>query len=143
MSDRDYLHYPQRLAERLTNTAEGCLSLGYGDELVDLLREAARELAGAVSSEDNDIDSKIVRFPGQTLLGIHPDVICDAAKKAKLKYMMIVGVDRSGILYFASSDGDVTMALWQLERAKRSLFDDIAPGDITPDDLPISLRSSE
>lgn len=58
-----------------------------------------------------------------TLLPIPVDRVCDAAKDADLTLCIVVGVDRHGDFYFASSEGDYGMVLWQLERAKRALFE--------------------
>jgi hypothetical protein len=57
-----------------------------------------------------------------TTLPIPVDRICDAAKAADLKLCIIIGVDQTGTFYFASSDGDHSTVLWQLERAKQALF---------------------
>lgn len=67
--------------------------------------------------------AEVIKWPGTTLLALHPDRILEAAQKAELKLCIIVGVDKSGDLYFASTEGDVAMVLWQLERAKRELFE--------------------
>lgn len=64
----------------------------------------------------------VIIWPGTTLRAIPVDRIARAADKAKLKLCIIVGVDEHGDFYFASSDGDLGMVLWQLERAKQDLF---------------------
>lgn len=58
----------------------------------------------------------------ETLLPIPIERICDGAKVAELKLCIVVGVRADGGLYFASSDGDRFMVLWQLERAKKLLM---------------------
>ena len=58
-----------------------------------------------------------------TVLPIPVDRICDAAKAADLSICIIVGVQKNGDFYFASSDADLGQVLWQLERAKKALFE--------------------
>lgn len=93
-------------------------------------REIAKELSGTPRTAElhgPEDDPVVVEFPGQTLLGIAPGKIAKAAEKADLKYCLILGVRRDGSFYFASSDADVLMALWQLKRAERALFEEIKP----------------
>lgn len=68
------------------------------------------------------MDDNVIMWPGTTLLAIPADRIAAAAQKAELKLCIIVGVDKHGDLYFAATEGDLGMVLWQLERAKRELF---------------------
>jgi len=69
------------------------------------------------------MSANVIIGPFTTLLPIPVDRICDAAKEAELKLCILIGVDRHGDFYFAASDGDYSMVLWTLERAKRALFD--------------------
>ncbi len=68
------------------------------------------------------MNDNVIIWPGTTLHALPVDRIAQAAEKAQLKLCIIVGVDSHGDLYFASSEGDVAMVLWQLERAKAELF---------------------
>lgn len=70
-------------------------------------------------------DDNVIIWPGTTLHALPVDRIAHAADKAELKLCIIVGVDKRGDLYFASSEGDVAMVLWQLERAKKALLSDV------------------
>lgn len=65
---------------------------------------------------------EVLKWPGTTLLALSPERIAQAAQDADLRLCIIVGVDKGGDFYFASTDGDVCMVLWQLERAKQQLF---------------------
>lgn len=69
----------------------------------------------------NDDDNVLI-WPGTTLHALPVDRIAKAAEKADLMLCIIVGVTKGGDLYFASTEGDCTMVLWQLERAKMELF---------------------
>lgn len=70
-------------------------------------------------------DDNVMMWPGTTTHALPVDRIASAADKAGLKLCIIVGVDKHGDLYFASSEGDVGMVLWQLERAKKRLMEGI------------------
>jgi hypothetical protein len=58
------------LSERLSNAAEGCLSLGYGRELYDLMQEAARAVRSESATKEapcetcNDDPSVCATVPG-------------------------------------------------------------------------------
>lgn len=68
-------------------------------------------------------DDNVIIGQFETVLPIPVDRICDAAKSADLSLCIIIGVEKNGDFYFASSDADLGMVLWQLERAKRKLFE--------------------
>jgi hypothetical protein len=58
----------------------------------------------------------------ETTLAIPVDRVAEAADHAGLKLVIVIGVDSKGEFYFASSEGDSAMVLWQLERAKKQLL---------------------
>jgi len=71
----------------------------------------------------------VIIWPGTTLLALPVSRVAEAADKADLSLCIIIGVQKNGDFYFASTEGDVTMVLWQLERAKIELMKSL---DIDP-----------
>jgi len=67
-------------------------------------------------SKDN-----VINFPGLTTLNIDPDKVIEAAK-GKLEMVVIVGYDKDGFEYFASSDPDGPEILWILQRASTGIL---------------------
>ena len=66
---------------------------------------------------DNVVDLDV-----PTRLDIPADRVIDAAKKAGLAHVVIVGVTGDGNEYFAMSVSDAADILWMLERAKLKLL---------------------
>lgn len=66
--------------------------------------------------------NNIVRFPGITKLDIDPDVILSAAA-GKTDTVVVVGYNKEGELYFASSVADGGAVLWLMELAKKALLE--------------------
>ena len=62
-------------------------------------------------------------LPVITLIPIPVERILQAAIEAKPKYVMIIGENADGELYFASSEPDGGSALWWMEKAKRALME--------------------
>ena len=67
-------------------------------------------------------DDNVIIGNFNTILPIPPDRVAEAADKANLKLAIVIGVQANGDFYFASSDGEAAMVLWQLERAKKVLL---------------------
>lgn len=67
--------------------------------------------------------SNIENFTGDTKADIEPNKVLDAAKKAKLQTVMVLGFTDDESLYFASSTGDIATALLLLEYSKKELLD--------------------
>ena len=65
--------------------------------------------------------SKVINFTGITKLDLPPDRILDAAK-GELEGVVILGYDKSGKEYFASSYADGGTVLWLIERCKAKLL---------------------
>jgi hypothetical protein len=63
----------------------------------------------------------VVNFTGITKLDLPPDRLLDAAV-GKLDRVLIIGIDKDGDEYFASSCADGGTALWDMERAKLKLL---------------------
>ncbi len=65
---------------------------------------------------------KIIPFTGITRLDLQPDQILENTK-GTLEGVLIIGFDKDGKEYFASSYADGGTCLWLLERAKQRLMD--------------------
>lgn len=74
----------------------------------------------------------VVRFTGITKLDTSPDLILQSAIDAGVTEVVVVGLDRDGNFYFASSQADAAEVTWHLERAKWRLMqtvDDLEAGE--------------
>jgi hypothetical protein len=65
--------------------------------------------------------SKVIPFTGITTLDISPDTILEAAI-GKMEGIVIMGWDKDGQEYFASSYADGGTVLWLAERLKLRLL---------------------
>ena len=65
--------------------------------------------------------SNVVYLPCQTTLDIHPNRVLECAND-NLESAIVIGEDKEGNLYFASSMGDNAHTLWLLEQAKQFLL---------------------
>lgn len=66
--------------------------------------------------------SNIVRFSGITKLDMPADHVLESAV-GKLEGVVVLGYDKDGQEYFASSYADGGDMLWLLERAKKALLE--------------------
>ena len=66
---------------------------------------------------------KVTVLPVITTLDIPTERILNAAISAELQNCFVVGVDKDGELYFASSMADGGSVLWWMEKAKVALLD--------------------
>ena len=66
--------------------------------------------------------AKIIQFTGITKLDLPPDRILEAAKE-KLEGVIVIGFDKDGEFYGASSYADGGTALWLLEICKKKLME--------------------
>ena len=66
--------------------------------------------------------SNVVRFTGITTLDLDADHVLEAAL-GKLNGVVVVGFDKDGQEYFASSYADGGEVLWLFERAKKRLLE--------------------
>jgi hypothetical protein len=73
-------------------------------------------------------DDNVVDLPVITTLDIPAEKVLQGATEAEMQDIMIIGYDKDGQEYFASSFSDGGKALWMMERAKRRLMD-LADGD--------------
>lgn len=67
--------------------------------------------------------AEVINFSGITLLDFPVERIYKGAMKAKLKTLVVVGVDEDGDFYFASTKADGGEVLWYLELAKKRLLE--------------------
>ncbi|MEY4720052.1 MAG: Paracoccus phage vB PmaS-R3 [Pseudomonadota bacterium] len=66
--------------------------------------------------------TNVVRFTGITKLDLPADHVIESAL-GKLEGVVILGYDKDGQEYFASSYADGGDMLWLLERAKKALLE--------------------
>lgn len=64
---------------------------------------------------------EVVKFPGITKLDLDPDLVLRDAL-GKLDQVVIIGFNKDGSEFFASSQADGGEVLWHLERAKHRLM---------------------
>lgn len=69
-----------------------------------------------------DSMENVVLFPGITTLDIEPQRVIDSAAEAGLTDVVVLGYDKNGDEYFASSVADGAEVLWLLERLKLKLL---------------------
>lgn len=69
-----------------------------------------------------DKDDKVVSFTGITTLDFPPDKILTKALD-RLEQVVVIGFDKEGDFYFASSKADGGSVLWLLEKAKKMLLE--------------------
>lgn len=66
--------------------------------------------------------AKVIPFGGITRLDLPPERILDQAKEAGLEGVVVLGYDKDGNEYAASSYADGGTVLWLLERTKIRLL---------------------
>ncbi len=66
--------------------------------------------------------AKVIPFKGITKLDLDPDTILEN-NKGKLEGVVIMGWDKNGNEYFASSYADGGTVLWLVERLKKALLE--------------------
>lgn len=64
---------------------------------------------------------KVVQFTGLTTLDHEPDQVLEAAL-GKLDTCVVIGYNKDGSQFFASSSSDGGMCMWLLEQAKAALL---------------------
>lgn len=68
-------------------------------------------------------DEKVVPFTGVTRLDTPPEKVLNAALEAGLGQVVIVGFDKEGDFYFASSQADGGDTLWLIALAQKKLLE--------------------
>lgn len=66
--------------------------------------------------------AKVIQFRGITRLNLDPDTVLEN-NKGKLEGLVILGYDKDGDEYFASTYADGGEVLWLLERCKKMLLE--------------------
>ncbi len=66
--------------------------------------------------------AKVIPFKGITKLDLDPDTILES-NKGKLEGVVIMGWDKDGNEFFASSYADGGTVLWLVERLKKALLE--------------------
>ena len=67
--------------------------------------------------------AKIIEFNGITKLDIPPEKILEKAKEAGLDGVVILGFDKNGEYYGASSYADGGTVLWLMELTRKKLLE--------------------
>ena len=62
-------------------------------------------------------------LPVVTSLDLDVERVLQAAIDAKPKYVMVIGENEHGQLYFSSSQSDGGTSLWWIEKTKKALMD--------------------
>ena len=65
--------------------------------------------------------AEVVRFTGISTLPLDPDLLLNEAV-GNLDRVIIIGIDKEGEEYFASSEPDGGVCVWDMERAKLKLL---------------------
>lgn len=65
----------------------------------------------------------ISMFPGITPNDYDANIMLEAATRAELDNVIIIGWDKNGDMFFSSSMGDGPECLWLIEKAKKSLLE--------------------
>ena len=66
---------------------------------------------------------KVTILPVVTSLDLDVERVLQAAIEAKPKYVLVIGENEHGQLYFSSSQSDGGTALWWMEKAKKALLE--------------------
>jgi len=70
-----------------------------------------------------ELVKNVTILPVVTTLNLDVERVLQAAIDAKPAYVLVIGEDKDGNLYFASSQSDGGEALWWMEKAKRALME--------------------
>lgn len=68
------------------------------------------------------MSDKVVPLHCTTTLDIPPGRVLDAAKEQEIDPVVVIGRNKDGELYLASSTGDILEVNWLLDLAKRELL---------------------
>tara|TARA_R110002126_G_scaffold272252_1_gene416386 strand:- start:340 stop:567 length:228 start_codon:yes stop_codon:yes gene_type:complete len=66
---------------------------------------------------------KVTILPVITTLDLDVERVLQAAIDAKPAYIMVIGENADGNLYFSSSQSDGGTAIWWMEKAKKALLE--------------------
>ncbi|AUV61766.1 hypothetical protein FDJ28_gp20 [Pseudomonas phage Bjorn] len=65
----------------------------------------------------------VIQLKRMTIGRVDPLRICEAAQERGFEEIILIGVDKDGEPYLATSTGDAAKVLWYLENAKRVWLD--------------------
>ena len=87
-------------------------------------------------------DGNVVPLGATTSAELTPDKVLEAALRADLAEVIVIGYDRDGALHLASCSGDMKDVLWLIEVAKKRVLEDVRivpqrlqdenPGEVVP-----------
>lgn len=66
--------------------------------------------------------AEIINFPGITRLDLDPQRVLSSALEDGLEAVIVLGLDKDGAFYFASSAPDSPEVLWFLRKAEHKLM---------------------
>ncbi len=82
------------------------------------------DMGGKPVKSDN-----VIPLDVETFQDIDPKKITEAADKVDFEHVMIVGWEKNGEMYFASSQGSAVEIVLDLEICKRMIMDGLASGE--------------
>ena len=94
------------------------------NEIERRAKQRMEAVRAAMRGEDDDIQehmSNVILFNGITKLDLDPDMVLENTK-GKLEGVILIGYDKEGEEYFASTYADGGDVLWLLERMKLRLL---------------------
>jgi hypothetical protein len=142
MNDKTYQQITSRMAEiskkhKLPSTVSQMWTVLFKhqganmteeDEAFNEIERRAKQrmeaVRAAMRGEDDDIQehmSNVILFNGITKLDLDPDMVLENTK-GKLEGVILIGYDKEGEEYFASTYADGGDVLWLLERMKLRLL---------------------
>ena len=69
------------------------------------------------------MSGNVVQFTGETELDSSPERVLEIAGRAKLKWVIVIGLCEDDSEFFAPSMASGPSCLWALERAKKRLLE--------------------
>lgn len=83
---------------------------------------------------DNVVDmsgkpTNVIEFPKETLNDVPAQQVIESAVAAELDEVIVIGWDKNGESYFASSQGSLAEIILDLEICKKALMDGLNSGE--------------
>lgn len=68
------------------------------------------------------MNDNIIRFPGNTLCDLDVNQVLDGAKDSDIDELIIIGRQKNGEYYFASTTSDACQMLWMCKKLEQELL---------------------
>ena len=68
--------------------------------------------------------SNVVKFTGESRLPLNPDDVLEAAMK-QMSSVLVIGIDKDGNNYYASSSGDLAEMLWWVRQFEHNIMNGV------------------